>query len=356
MLRLPPTRVYVDVNHMSVRQIARMAGISPAAVSLAFQSSPRVSGATKRKVLALAKRLGYRPNAEVTELMSQIRLTRGAKRKACFGVLSLYAEERPWEHSLHLSRIYDGMTRRADALGYRLEPLWLRAPGMTHRRFRSILDARGIEGLLCFGSPNFDDEFPVEFDHYAVVTQGLSIGTPLHRVVSHVYNDMWRALNRVHELGYRRPGLVIGRYEEVRSAHAYLCVYAGWSQLRLDSSASLPVLQLERVEGKPLLRWIKRHRPDVIIFVHHYTLLKEFNAIVQQFRAPRDLGVLAISQFLGGTNFSGLQENQHLIGAASVELLVARIMNRDFGIPLHPRIEMVERRWIDGKSLRPQSH
>ncbi|MGH7944790.1 MAG: LacI family transcriptional regulator [Opitutaceae bacterium] len=305
-------------------------------------------------MLSLAKRLGYRKNAKVAELMSHVRSSRDSRRETCFGVISFYDDARPWEKSVHLSRIYDGMLVRAEALGYRLEPLWLRAPGMTYRRFRSILDARGVEGLLCFGSPKLDEEFPVEFDHYAIVTQGLSIKTPLHRVVSHVYNDMWRVLNRVHEMGYRRPGLVIGRYEEIRSAHAYLCVYAGWSQLMSGESATIPILQLDRVEDRPLLTWLDQHRPDVVIFVHHYDLLEDFSAILRQreIRVPRDLGVAVISQTLERTAFSGLQENQHLIGAWSVELLVARIMNRDFGIPAHPRIEMVERRWIDGKSLR----
>ena len=342
---------------MSVRQIARLTGISPAAVSLVFQDSGKVSEATKRRVLKVAKQIGYRRDAKVTELMSRVRQRREGRREACFGVISFYDDERPWEKSLHMSRIYEGMTIRAEALGYRLEPIWIRAPGMTYRRIRAILDARGIEGLLCFGSPRLEDEFPAEFDHYAIVTQGLSIKTPLHRVVSHVYNDMWRALNHVHELGYRRPGLVIGRYEEQRSAHAYLCVYAGWSQVMLGASTTIPVLQLERVEEKPFLGWLKQHAPDVILFVHHYDTLTEFNTILRQqrIRVPRDLGVAVISQFLEGTDFSGLQENQALIGSWSVELLVARIMNRDLGIPSYPRIEMVERRWIGGKTLRERS-
>lgn len=102
-------------------------------------------------MLKIAKRIGYRRNAKVTELMSQVRLTKHPTSGASFGVISFYEGARPWETSLHLSLIFKGMTERADALGYRLEPLWLRAPGMTYRRFRSILDARGIEGLMCFG-------------------------------------------------------------------------------------------------------------------------------------------------------------------------------------------------------------
>jgi DNA-binding LacI/PurR family transcriptional regulator len=245
------------------------------------------------------------------------------------------------------------MERRADALGYRLEPMWLRAPGMTYRRFAGVLDARGIQGLLCFGSPALEDEFPRELDHYAVVTQGLSIKSPMHRVVSHVYNDMWRALAKAYELGYRRPGLVIGRYEETRSGHAYVCVYLGWCQLVLKST-SVPVLELDGVEEKPLLQWIDRHEPDVIIFVHHYNRLPEFSQVLKanRLRAPHDFGVIAISQTLENTAFSGLQENQNLIGGWSVELVVSRIMNRDFGLPAHPRIEMVERQWVPGSTLR----
>ncbi len=341
---------------MSTRRIAELAGLSPSTVSLALRNSPKIPAATRQRVLKIAKRLGYRPDGKLTELMSHLRLTGKPNREACFGVVSLYPDARPWSRSLHLNRIYDGMVARAEALGYRLEPFWLREPGMTLKRIRSILDARGIQGLLCFGSPGLDDEWPAELDHYAIVSQGLSIKTPLHRVVSHVYNDMWRALNKVHALGYRRPGLVIGRYEEERSAHGYLSVYFGWSHLVLGSAATIPVLTLDRVEEQPIAQWYQQHQPDVLLFVHHYDALPSFQAILKRLhlRLPQDVGVAVISQDLASTEFSGLQENQHLIGAWAVELLVSRIMNRDFGIPSNPRIEMVERQWIDGKTLREQ--
>ena len=90
---------------------------------------------------------------------------------------------------------------------------------MKPRRFRSILDARGIEGLLCFGSPTINAELPPELDHYAIVTQGMSIRTPLHRVITHAFNDTWRALELLRQFGYRRPGLVLGRYEPRQQLH-----------------------------------------------------------------------------------------------------------------------------------------
>lgn len=342
---------------MSVRSIAKLAGVSPCTVSLSLHNSPKIPDETKQRVLKVARRIGYRPNAKVAELMAQMRLKRSPEREACLGVFSFYDTVRPWEGAVHLGRIYEGMTARAEALGYRLEPLWLKAPGMTPQRFRKILDARGIQGLLCFGSPNLNDEIPSELDHYAIVTQGVSIKTPLHRVASNAYNDIWRVLRKVRALGYRRPGIVIGDYEGARSGHAYLSGYLGWCQVELGTPPPLPVLSLAEVEEERFLPWYQEHKPDVIVFAHHYRALPEFDRLLRahRIRTPEEVGVVAVTQALDGTRFSGLQANPQLVGACAVEMVVARIMNGHFGLPEHPRIEMVEMDWIPGKTLRSEA-
>jgi LacI family transcriptional regulator len=71
----------------------------------------------------------------------------------------------------------------------------------------------------------------------------------------------------------------------------------------------------------------------------------------QRRRVPAELGVAVLSHLVQGTGFSGLQQNHRLMGAWAVEMLAARIANRDLGLPSHPRIEMVESEWIDGGSL-----
>ena len=339
---------------MSVRRIAKELRLSPSTVSLALRSSPKIPLATRQRVKDLAESIGYRPNAKLKEMMSHLRLSGIRPKEACFGVISFYDTLRPWDRSEHWRRIYRNMERRADELGYRLEPIWLRGPGMTYRRIRSILDTRGIEGLLCFGSPDVHEKFPLELDHYAIVTHGLSIETPLHRVTSHFYNDLAQALTRLADRGYRRPGLILGEYEESRSAHAYSSAYFGWCEANMGTPAIMPILRLKQVEEAPLLSWIRAHKPDVIVVVHVYDALTEFQRVLRRtgLQAPRDLGVAVVSQIIEGTGFSGMQQNQSLMGAWAVELLVARIMNQDFGIPEYPRIEMVESRWIEGSSLR----
>jgi LacI family transcriptional regulator len=339
---------------MNIRHLARLARLSPSAVSLALRDSPKISAATKAQVRRLAEQVGYRSDARVVAMMRHLRKPAAVRETACFAVMSFYNARQPWEQSLHRTRIYDGMTRRAGELGYRLEPLWLRSPGMTYWRFRGILEARGIEGLLCFGSPNFDEEFPAELSRYAIVTVGLSIRTPLHRVISDSFSDTAVALDRLHHFGYRRPGLVISNYEELRGAHKHSAAYLGWCEHQLRRVAALPILRLDQVEPVPLLGWLKQTRPDSLVFVHRSDLLEELHALLRTngVRIPEDLGVLAISPTLAGTDFAGLQENQRLMGVWAVELLAARIVNRDLGIPNFPRIEMVESLWKDGFSLR----
>ncbi|MBP7142302.1 MAG: LacI family DNA-binding transcriptional regulator [Opitutaceae bacterium] len=338
---------------MSVRRIASIAKVSHAAVSMALRDSPKISPAVKARIRKIARSMGYRPNAKIRELMTHVSQSKTGRFQACFGVISLYDTERPWEQSLHLSRMYGGMAKRAEELGYRLDPLWLKAPGMSFRRAREILEARGIDGLLCFGSPEFGARFPSELEGFAIVTQGLSIGVPMHRVISDGYSDTWNALDRVHRRGYRRPGLVLGFYEDQRNRHANASAYLGWCEQMMASAERVPILRIDQVDVDLLGTWLQRHSPDVVIFDHHYSMIEPFKAAIRQLglSMPGKPGVAVVSQIVRGTGFAGMEENQQLMGAWAVELLAGRIVNRDFGLPTQARVEMVESRWVPGDSL-----
>jgi len=339
---------------MNIRELARLARLSPSATSLALRGSPKVSAETRERVQTLARKHGYQVDARISSVMSRFRKPPVARLAACFGVISFHLHPRPWEQSIHLRRLYEGMERRAGELGYRIEPLWLRAPRMTAGRFRDILEARGIDGLLCFGSPDFDEEFPAELDRCAAVTIGLSLRPPLHRVVSHAFHDTRAALDQLHARGYRRPGLVLSRYEDVRNGYAHSSAYLGWCEQRLGLGKARPILRLDRVEPAALQAWLREEACDGVLFVHPHDGLDQLHAALKKLRlrVPADLGVAVLSQNLEGTGFAGLQENQPVMGAWAVELLAGRIASRDFGRPANPRIELVESRWIEGGSLR----
>jgi len=333
--------------------IAARAGVSPSTVSLALRGSEKISAETRERIFSIAREFDYRPDARVHELMARVRRTHAQGIQACFGVMSLYPEARPWERSPHLQRIHAGMARRAEALGYRLEPLWLRAPGMTQRRFREILDTRGIEGLICFGSDDPLAPFPEALDHYAIVVVGLSICTPLHRVACHFYGDAWRALDEIKARGYRRPGMILARHEAQRTGYMHAGAHLAWCDRHLGSASAVPVLHVERAEPDPVLRWYEKHQPDAIVLVHVGDGIPDFMSMLDAhgLRVPQDIGLAAVTHIVEGTGLAGMQQDQELMGARAVELLTSRILEHDLGLPHHPRIELVESQWVDGASL-----
>ncbi len=339
---------------MSIRTIARNLGVSPSAVSLALRGSVKISENTKRKIVEEADRIGYRPDGSVRQLMTQVRYASDRSGKACIGVFSFYQDKEPWKENRHFAAIYESMKKRAGSLGYRLEPIDLIESGMTAKRYVSILDARGIKGLLCFGSPDFKQKIPTELDHFAMVGLGLSVETPMHRVTSHFYNDLLNTLNRLYELGYRRPGLLLGTHEENRSQFAYPAAYYGWCKQRLGNRDFIPVLRMEKTKGRELIDWYEEAQPDVIVMVHLYHEVETLyqTLLDHNIRVPQDVGVAAVTQLLDHTPISGKVQNQALIGAWAVEMLESRMAYQDFGIPKHPRIEMVESTWHEGRTLK----
>lgn len=107
------------------------------------------------------------------------------------------------------------------------------------------------------------------------------------------------ALERGSQASLSTTWFVIGDYEGVRSAHAYRCVYLGWSHLVLGTPSAIPVLQLTAVEEKPLVAWLGQYRPDVLLFVHHHSMLAEFDRVLKRngIRAPEDFGSRLSARF-----------------------------------------------------------
>ena len=52
----------------TINDVAKMAGVSNMSVSLAFKGSPKISGATRRRIFEVAEKLNYVPNQAARQL------------------------------------------------------------------------------------------------------------------------------------------------------------------------------------------------------------------------------------------------------------------------------------------------
>src|SRR5688572_14522424 len=67
-----------QARRVGLRAVAEAAGVSLMTVSLALRNSPRVSSRTRTRIAQLADKLGYRPDPEISRLMSRLRPARSA--------------------------------------------------------------------------------------------------------------------------------------------------------------------------------------------------------------------------------------------------------------------------------------
>jgi LacI family transcriptional regulator len=341
---------------MSVRSLARELGVSATAVSLALKGSPRVSAELRQRVSQLAKKRGHVPNARLEALMGEVRRSAVPSYRGTIGVITLFPEERPWvERPLwtHLGEVVRGAEERAAAHGYTLEHLWAKRPGQTPMRLRTILEARGIRGLLCLGSLDPEERWPAELNAFAVATFAASIPDRLHRVISDFARDGRTLLDQLVARGYRRPGLVILHSGDRRTDHLYSAVFLS-HQERKFGGPHVPVLRAETWDEGEFGGWFEAHRPDVLVLHQHADFVAALETWLRRKRlvVPRDVGLALLDKNRDRAKYSGICQNPARMGAVLTEMLLGRMLLGDFGAPAQPKIELVQGEWNEGRTIR----
>jgi DNA-binding LacI/PurR family transcriptional regulator len=342
---------------MTTRELARLAGVSPATVSLALRNHPRISAKTKAKIARLGRKHRYAVDGRVSELMGAIRQQADAGLTACLGLITLYPEHRPWRspnHPQHLARLHKSVVRRAAELGYRVEDFWVRDPAMSPGRLAAIMEARGIRGLISLGARELECEIPEELKRFVIVTLGESIATKLHRVGSHFARNATLLLEQLQARGYRRPGAVLQQFQDGRNAHVVAAMYLYFSRY-VFGGLDIPIFYAGKaIDQAAFGRWFRRHRPDALVYADHgfhYAGLKEFFT-ARRLAIPRDLGLAVLDAAVHPEGISGVRQSVEQMGVSAVEMLVSRLQQGESGLPRVPKIEKVEGDWIEGGTLR----
>ena len=334
----------------SIRDVAARVGMSHTAVSLALRHDPRIPLATRRRVEAVARSLGYRTDAVVATLMARLRTLRAHPVQATLGFLTAWPTRDGWRQASNHRRFFAGVQRRARELGYAVDELWLREPGMTSGRMTRLLLARGIRGLIVHSLPAAGGSLELDWKHFAGVTKGLTVThPPLHRVVSSHYEDMILVLRELARRRYRRVGLVLSEALSVRVDRAWLAAFL-LQQNETPAADRVPAL-ITRTDDEEAHfdEWFAAHRPDVILFSD-----QPVAAWVKRLklRVPADVGLVHLDWSRDVAPLAGLDSDPEAIGAAATDLLVGQLHANEFGVPKHEKIVAVRGCWVSGATVR----
>lgn len=190
----------------SLRDIARELGLSHVAVSLALRDSPRVSEARRAEVKAVAEKLGYRPDPMLASLVAYRQGKRPAGIRACLGWINQWAKPEELRGFKEFDLYWNGAREAAERLGYNLEEFRWPA-GKSGRRLQTILETRGVRGLLLPPHRNGLDLLDFDWSRFSLVRFGASVtNLPAHSVTSDQAHCARLAYEKALELGRKRVG------------------------------------------------------------------------------------------------------------------------------------------------------
>lgn len=337
--------------------IARHVQLSRSGVSRALHNDPSIPLETCRRVQRIAKQLGFVLDLEVSRAFEAVRRTSSLRVRGTLGLIDAFPPQTRWRQQPqgYITRIYSCAAERAAELGYRLEIFSLTEPGMTARRVQSILDARGVTGLMIPPLPEDVHTLPINWDNYTSIALTHSLQNPaLHRVLPHQYQSAALALEQLHAKGYRRIGFVTWSELDVRVNHLFRAAYLSY-QFTVPKTDCLPLLMTDAPLQQVFPEWCERHQPDAIIGCD----VGMVDLLVRRGRHEFDrLGFVSLG---GEFNRPGhrlhrkvayINQNIPHIGRAGVDQLVAQLERRERGIPTVANVLMIEGSWVPGVTVR----
>ena len=196
---------------------------------------------------------------------------------------------------------------------------------------------------------------PAELERFAIVTFGVSIPTPLHRVASHFAADARLLFGELITRGYKRPGLAITYHGDRRTDFIYTSTFLG-VQERCLPAPHVPILRADDWCEEEFLNWFRRHRPDVVVLHHPADQVYAVHEALkrQGVKVGVEVGLALLDKNPDPQQFSGVVQNPQLMGKTMAELLIGRVLLQDFGLPENPKIELVCGYLNPGKTLRPR--
>jgi len=337
-------------HQITMQDVAKRAGCSKNTVSQALRNSPQIGKATRKRIQQLAKKMGYRPNPMVSALMAQ-NASRVGKGNAgnVIGFLTHWPDgEGIGRQHPNTLQMLEGMQRRAEELGYRVEEFSTWDGQFTPKRLHQILMTRRIHGLVLTTLACHEEFRKLPREHYIAAGSCPELTEcGISCAITDCFGNMVMAMKKLESLGYRRPGLVINHGHDVHTNFQYRGGFAAWVG-NSSRMTALPIYCFSHPDTRISLRqWVETNRPDVVIGdILVLELLREIGLSI-----PGDLGFATSDHHVSHRGIAGFDSRLDMVGEAVIDLITSRLYRNEFGPPKNARTVVVHGDWIDGASL-----
>ncbi|HEX9048001.1 MAG TPA: LacI family DNA-binding transcriptional regulator [Verrucomicrobiae bacterium] len=335
--------------HITLKDVAKSAGVSVATVSLALRNHPKIPADHRTAIQETALRMGYRPDPMAAAL---------SYKRGHFKTRAIHAELAWINHWQEPQRLrsyrefnlyWRGAAQAAERHGFRLEEFVV-GPKLSFSRLEGILQSRNIQGVLvpphggeAVTTPN---DKSLNWRQYSVVKFGYSISSLQANVVgSNQMQGAMLAFSEIRKRGYQRIGYVC---YFCPGTHCKAGIFLAQADLPPDQR--LPIIELNTRSAnyvEAFHQWLRAHRPDAIL-----TEVAETRELLERLgiRVPDDIALASIS-VLDGHADAGIDQNSEEIGRVAAETVIRQIYSHSAGFETCRCETLVDAAWQDGSTV-----
>lgn len=329
---------------VTLTEVARHAGVSLGAASLALRGQTGVSTETRQRVLQAAAQLGYVPDAAAAALAAR-RGSGALCRK--LRVAYLTAAEPPGQDAFRQACAAFGIE------GQRISPRQFPSARVAAR----ALYQQGFAGLILDEPSLWEPAEVGQFSWQKFALVKLSRGRadlPCHVVRHSAFDYMDTTLREVARRGYRRLAVLLYRSICERDNDARLGALLAFAARPRQPQLVCQWRELSdlRQLDPRTVSWLRRFRPDAIV-AFHWQLLPVLRSL--GYRWPGPVGFAAVLSTrrppAGLPAISGCDADEQQGMNRAVETLVRLFTHGQRGFPSFPIEHVIEPCWLDGDTL-----
>lgn len=320
-----------DSPRASLRDVARLAGVSPMTVSRVVNKKQIVAPATSARVQEAIRQLNYRPDPALAALAAY-RTNPGRGHSSVLAFLD-------YETSAYNETVFSGAAAEAQRLGYTLERHTLPTVRRQQQRLWNLLYHRGIRGII-LGSSLASRTLPDwDWKPFAAVSLSTLLHHPtLHAVTTDYFAGAALAVQYLQGKGARRIGFAIDTGHIERTDHRWL---GGYLTKLKDQK---PLIYSGTIECETALKkWMTSSRLDGVLTISRYAW---------QARPTPAPEIVFLSQFNCPPEVPCITYDAKKIGSEGVLLVHNLCLNHEFGLPAEAKIVNLH---PDQQSLRAPS-
>lgn len=334
-------------KRVTMKDVADAIGVHQTTVSLALRNHSSLPVKTREIIKQKARELGYAPDPMLSALVSYRQHSRPSKAPPTIGYIMDLRDEKELEHLKCRWLFFRNAQKRAEELGYRLEVFYYGSGNFNSRTLDRIFKTRQITGLIIAAFTHQTD-LSLSWERYSVIKiEALPFNLHFDVVENNQMQVTQLAMQKMHEKGHRRVGMLVGQHDEVHTRNLFSAGYLV-SQSMFAPEDRVPMKVIEGInleeELDDIIHWLQIYHVETLI-TNWNELVPFLNRIEIALNRKLTLVPLDIDHFDSG--LMGVKQNHEAVGQNAVDCVTNLMRNNKRGMLDYPTIHLVDSCWYE---------